>query len=443
MRVLLINPPISERFESTSTILPLGLAYIGTSLLRSGASVEVFDISLNKINKRNVIQKLEEQIHSYDWVGITGLINGYTYINWLCKTIKTIRNNIPVVLGGAICNANIEILLRSTDADICCIGDGEDIVLDLLKVFNNEMNISDVSGIAYKKDNNVYFTTPRTLEDNLMKYDYPSWELFDIEKYSNSKGILNIKPVIHLIGSRGCPYLCKFCSTSNKNIRRRNIESIVNEIEILYKKYNIKHFEFTDELFIINDESAVGFCNSLMERKLNISWWGLGRVNILDKLSIDKLQIFKKSGCHWMGIGVESGSQKILDLMNKGITIEQANSVIKKLRSCGIMPAPSFIIGYPGETRETIRDTIDFCKYNMLPYLRFNYLMPLPGTKVYDEAISLGFIKDEIEYWKKLENPFHEHIIINMTDIPTMELIKLKNKGEEEVLNYYECNNNI
>ena len=437
MKVLLINPHVSDKYDLGTNIIPLGLAYVGTALERAGKDIEVLDIFINRLSMDEVKRKLEELLFSSTWVGITGIINGFNYIQWLCRLIKKIKPDVPIVLGGPICTPNPNLLLKSVEADICCIGDGEETIMELSRVFDQDMNILDVKGIFFKEGGKLHNNGARSLEKNLKYYDFPAWDLFDVQRYLKSPGILKSKPAMHLIGSRGCPFACRFCSTSNKTIRRRTAESVVQEIEILYAKYNIDHFEFVDEFFFFNEKSLVDFCDTLLKKEIKITWFALGRANVVDKFSIESLQLLKKSGCNWMGMGVESGSQKILDAMNKGITVEVSASVIKKLRDCGIMPACSFIIGYPGETEDTIRETIEFCKDNLFPSVRFNYLTPIPGSPVYEEALKKGFIKDEIEYWKAIETPFHERLIVNMTSMPEDELVKHKINGEQEVKDSY------
>jgi radical SAM superfamily enzyme YgiQ (UPF0313 family) len=437
MKILLINPHVSDKYDLGTNIIPLGLAYVGTALELAGKDIEVLDIFVNKLSKDAVKRRLEELLSVPIWIGITGIINGFNYIQWLCSLIKEIKPEVPIVLGGPICTPNTNLLLKSVEADICCVGDGEETMRELSKVFDRDMDILDVKGIVFKKDGEIHSNGQRSLEKNLSKYDFPAWNLFDIKRYLKLPGILKSKPAIHLIGSRGCPFGCRFCSTSNKTVRRRTVESVVQEIKTLHAKYGIDHFEFADEFFLFNEKSIVDFCNALLKIELKITWFALGRVSVVNKLSTESLQLLKRSGCHWMGFGVESGSQRILDAMNKGITIEESTSAIKKLRNCGIFPACSFIIGYPGETEDTIRETIEFCKSNLLPSVRFNYLTPLPGSEVYEDALKKGFIKNEIEYWKAIEAPFHDGIVINMTSIPEDELVKLKINGEQEVKDSY------
>ncbi|MHC4617671.1 MAG: B12-binding domain-containing radical SAM protein [Planctomycetota bacterium] len=439
MKCLLINPPISDSNDPRQTFpvaFPHGLGYVATALAKAGIEVEVLDIYIHKMSKAQVTQKLGEVLPRVDFVGISGIINGFRYIRWLVLSIKACHPQVPVVLGGSICGPNPELLLGSTDVDICCIGEGEETAVDIARVIAGDMKPEQVLGIAYRQRDKVVITPPRPLENNLARFDFPHWKAFDMEKYVTAPPTIAAsrhKRNMTMVGTRGCPYHCHFCSPGlGRKVRTRPIQSILDELGMLVDRYGIEHFEFVDELFFINEDFTRAFCSQLIDAGLSLTWRALGRVNILHRFSEGTFALIKESGCHWMGFGMESGSQKILDRMNKGITPEQTENVIRKTRKAGIRFSGNFIFGYPGETRETIRETVEFCKRNQIYKRDFTYACPLPGSRLYDECVETGLIKDQVAYWEQLDRKLTS-FIINLTEFSDQELQDLKDEALREI----------
>jgi radical SAM superfamily enzyme YgiQ (UPF0313 family) len=437
MKCLLIHPPITDnRKWDLAPCFPHGLGYVAGALRKAEIEVYILDIFINKMSKDEVISILQEKLLYFDWVGISGIINGYKYIRWLTAEIKKLAPNIPVVLGGSICSPNPRLLLESIDADICCIGEGEETVVDITGIISGRVKPKNVPGIAYKKEGSVYINSTRPFQENLEQYDFPYWEAFDMEKYITSYTISPIsrgKRKMNIIGSRGCPYNCHFCSPNfGRKIRVRPVKSVIDELSILVERYGVEHFEFSDELFFLNEEFTVEFCEKLITADLNLTYRALGRANIFDKFSLDTFLLMKKSGCVWIAFGMESGSQKMLDLMNKNVKLEQIERVIRKIRKCGIKFSGNFILGYPGETRETLKETIEFCKKNVIPPPKFTFACPLPGSALYDDCIKKGLIKDEIEYWEKIDGTLWD-LVINLTEFSDEELYRLREGTVSEI----------
>ena len=437
MKCLLINPPVSEEYDIGNCFFPIGLGHIVASLQRAGIQTDILDISIDSLSREQVIQRLKEQLPGCSWVGITGIINGYKYIRWLASQIRSIDPKMIIVLGGSICSPDPKLLLQSTEVDICCIGEGEETVIDIAQLIEGDKAADTVKGIAYKKNGQPVVTERRPLQDNLDELDFPKWEVFNMQKYLSQRIIvLNKSRSMNLIGGRGCPYHCRFCSPNLGRIfRYRSVDSVFGELWTLIEQYGVEHFEFSDELFLMREEFAKDLCKRIIENKFNITWRALGRVNILHRFSDETLKLLKESGCNWIGFGMESGSQKILDLMNKAIKIEHSELAIKRLRSAGIKVSGTFIIGYPGETENTVRETVEFCKRNLLPIWAFTICCPLPGTELYDDCLQKKLITDEIAFWERIDAPLTE-LILNLTDFSDDKLLQLKKNAEEEINTY-------
>jgi radical SAM superfamily enzyme YgiQ (UPF0313 family) len=214
-------------------------------------------------------------------------------------------------------------------------------------------------------------------------------------------------------------------------VRFRSIDNIIEEIQTLIKKYNVRHFDFQDELFTLNDKRVIEFCDRILKEKIKISWRCLGRANLA---KLDVLKKMKKAGCHWIGYGIESGSPKMLEVMDKKINIKQAKKAIELTRQAGITPSATFIVGMPGETKETIKETVKFCKEAQIFNTLF-FVVPYPGTFLYSELKNKNQIDDEEKFVLKMGQDA-TNLLFNLTDLPDEKLITYKKEAEEEIKNF-------
>ncbi len=428
MRILLIFPPVDTSLPTKGSF-PLGLGYISSILLDMGCSVDILDININQFTRSQVVKKIKE-LKGYDLIGITGMVTIYGYIKWLTGIIKESLPGIPLVVGGTVASAMPELFLQKTRADIVCIGEGEETVKELIAAIHEKRNLESVKGIYFKRGERIIKNPHRELINNLDSIPFPAWHLFQTKKYIKHHYIVNCPSnSMNLIAGRGCPYSCTFCYRNfGRTVRYRSVENIIEEIKTLKEKYKITHFEFQDELFTLNDKRVVEFCDRVLKEKLKITWRCLGRANLAN---YEILKLMKETGCHWLGYGIESGSQRMLDSMNKKITVAEAKKAIRLTRKAGINVSATFMIGMPGETRETIRETVEFCKETEIFNVPF-FTAPYPGTFLYQSLKSKGFIDDEESFILKMGKDV-TNLLINLTDIPDDELILLKKEAEEEI----------
>lgn len=430
MKILLINPPI--RLHDIPRNFPLGLGYIAAVLLKEGYRVNVLDINAERLDKEQVIEKIDD----YDIFGIGGLVTTYNYVTWLINEIKKQQEG-KIVVGGGLSVIN-ELMLKK-GADIVVNKEGELTIVDLL---NNLDNLKSVKGIHYKnKNGKIIRNKERELIQNLDEIPFPAWHLFPVETYirATSQGSSSLRKMNILFG-RGCPYGCKFCwHNFGRNTRLRSVDNVIEEMKILIKNYGIQYFAFVDEQFTVNKNKVFEFCEKV--KGLNVKWGCMSRVNTVSE---DIINTMKKSGCNFITFGIESGSQSMLNNMNKGTTVEQGIKALKITQKAGIRTHASFIVGTPGETPETIWETVKFCKKVKLKLrVELYFMLPFPGTEMWNYAISKGLIKNEEEFIKKLGEA--KDFKINLTDMSDEELIRLKNEAEKKcqpnfidwVLNYY------
>ena len=428
---------IKELFQP---IFPYGLAHVATSLLNSHYDVEIFDIYAHRWNRNEVLEKIK----SFDCeiIGITAMSTQYSYVKWMVEQLKKVTD-ATIILGGLLATYSSDIVLNNTGVDVCVIGEGETTIVDLLDNINN---LGCVAGIAYKDNWKIVRTEFREYVQDIDTLPRPAYDLFPMDVYTKTKFYvhdpttkifkrrLSFKTMGVLTG-RGCPYNCRFCSKSFEGLRLRSVDSIVEEIKYLKQNYGIEGVHFIDELFVVNRKRALELLRKLSA--LDLKWDGQARVNTVD---YDLLVEMKKAGCVAIGLGIESGSNEILKNMNKRITVEQSEQALRNVQKAGLHVKVQLILGYPGENKKTIYETVDFFKRVKHPARRFSLLLPLPGSDVYDEALKKGLIQDEEKYLSQVYDGYGASrypVFINFTQLTTGEIYRLKREAEKAMEKNY------
>ncbi|TBR14791.1 radical SAM protein [bacterium] len=444
MKVLLINPPIRE--WAKPNVFPSGLGYIVSVLVREGHTVEVLDINAHRWNRVEVEEKIKNA--KFDVAGIGGIVTTYKYVKWLSGVLKKHHPQKKIIVGGSVGTSISKIMLDNNPVDIICLGEGEETTRELFGALDNG-DLSKVKGIMYKDDSGKIFKNDtRQPIKNLDSIHLPAWDYFPMDIYlKNPVGAPNRNKWIdgssqtsdllsmNLFATRGCPYKCIYCyhDFMGQGYRQRSAENVIKEIQILYEKYKVPYFHFIDDEFVMNKDFVYDFCKLLktFSNKIGekITWGCTGRVNLMTE---DLIIAMADAGCVLIGYGIESGSQKILDLINKQVTVEQAKKAILLTKKHLGWADCSFMIGYPGETRQTIQETVDFCKdLGLTPEVIF-FLTPYPGTELYRMALEQGKIKDEEEYILGLGEQ-GEKIRVNFTDFTDKELYDIQSEMVQEL----------
>jgi radical SAM superfamily enzyme YgiQ (UPF0313 family) len=423
--VLLINPPLRE--DSPPASFPLGLAYVARVLDDAGFGVRVLDIDGLRLDKQKVLSRLKKALPHCDAVGIGAIITSYSYIKWITRKIKEINPDVKIIIGGGITASVPDLLLNKTDSDILVIWEAEMTMVDLMK--NIDKDLSKVEGIVFKKDGNIIRTPNRELIKNMDDIKFPLWEKFPVKKYLKDLASYYHKyeSAMTISTVRGCPYRCTYCFRTFHGLptRFRSARSIVDEMKELKRRYDVQLILFADDLFIAHRPRVFEFCKLLKKEKLGMKWMISARVNLLDR---KLLRTMRSAGCVRMMFGVESGSDRILKEMNKCITAEQARNAIIMSKEEGFVVCPTFMVGMPGETKETFRETIDFCKSLGLA-AKFFYTCPYPGTDLWKKVKHK--IPDEEKFIMQLGDA--KDFTINLTEMSDAELIQMKEDGERDL----------
>jgi radical SAM superfamily enzyme YgiQ (UPF0313 family) len=380
LRVCLVSPPYESDVKSVVGVSssPIGLAYLA-SVLRDRHDVKVLDANVLGYSLDDVRRELKEFYP--DVVGITSVTPSIYQAYQVAKIAKDVREDCKVVVGGPHATFLPDQTLKECRyIDIIVRSEGEETIRELAEAFEKG-GWERVKGITFRKGDCIVSNDLRPLIKDIDEIPFPSWDLLPMDKYQFCG-----QRYAFMLTSRGCPFNCSFCASSRLFggfWRGRSPENVVEEIRILHEKFGIRNIEFADDTFTLNQKRVERICEEIVGEGLDISWGASSRVDTLSRGLVEKM---RKAGCWIIFLGIESGSQKILDAVGKRITIEQARRAVKIVKEAGIQVLGSFIIGFLQDTMETINETIRFAKTLNLDYAEFSILTPYPGTPIYEHA---------------------------------------------------------
>ncbi len=401
MRILLIQPPPRKLVSEDIVVPPLGIAYLAAVLEKEGHKVSIIDAFAEGLDLRSLEARIKKA--TPDLVGITGMT---PVIDNAFRTARICgRYAKYVVIGGPhVSVVGKRIFEQGPDIDYAIQGEGEISFPSLLNAIERNKDIKNVPGLITRDFENP----PAQFIDNLDSLPFPARHLLPNERY---KYILAEGRVTTMFTSRGCPYHCIFCDKAvfGSKWRGRSASNVLDEVEYVVKDFSINSIIFYDDLFTLKKERVKEICQGILERGLEIEWKCEGRVNIVDE---ESLGLMKKAGCSMIAYGVESGNQKGLDYLNKGTNVGQIRKAFELTRNAGIKPMAYFILGIPVETYEDELGTIEFAKEIRPAYAQFSILSPTPGTRLYDNAIEMGWYR-EVDAQNPMDKDIKRPAIIN------------------------------
>ena len=391
MKFLLIRPGDREKkyqhlICSPLSHPPLGLLYLGAVLENDGHKVEVLDYYAEDISKK----QLDNYLKSSDAVGMTVYTSSYKFVADISKMIKELNPEILLIIGGPHCTfLQKKSLLDFPEADFSVIGEGEQVILDIVKFLQGNKKLSEIHGIYYRDKNSIKSGKPLKVIDNLDNLLYPARHL--VEKYDYgtfSFGYTLRKRVTSMITTKGCPFHCRFCSRYGNFIkewgfRMRTAENIVNEIKELNGKYS--SVMIVDDNFLADNKRAHKIFDMVLESEINMDFLIEGaRVDTADEELYMKM---KKAGVKFIHYGIESGNQDVLDFYNKKTTLQQIRKSTALAKKMNFFIAASFIIGAPIETRKHVENTIKFACSLPIDLANFSPLVYIMGSSLWVEAV--------------------------------------------------------
>ena len=387
----------TKRPDNTSA--PVGLCYIKSYLLSKRIKSKIVD--LENTSKTRFLRMMRKD--RPDIVGVSCFTDNRIYAFEVARMVKKVNPEAVVVLGAHHASAMYEQILDNVpEVDIIAIGEGELTFHDIVRTVRKRGDLNKVDGIAFRNDGKIVVTKKREPMMNLDKLPFPNYEDLNIRMYKwkfNGRNVTNYD----IVTSRGCPYACTYCSSSSfwgHRWRFRSPKNVVDEIQQINKKYGIKHFRIVDDNFTAGKQRAIDICKLIIKRGLKINFWVQGRVPSLANED-EYAQWLKKAGCYLIAFGIESGSQKILNKINKKQTVQQIIDACRTCKKAGIKINAYFMVGNVGEDWKTIRESMDVIKKIKPDEIGVSIMQIYPDAKIVEQT---SVICDD-KYWLSSKRP--------------------------------------
>lgn len=371
--------------------MPQGIANLAAVLEQAGHTVVVLDPCPKKLRFEEIVEWIKKE--NPDILGISAIThaakNGYK----VADMIKKEAPGLFVMMGGPHCTVFPEKAMQDCSSlDAVVIGETEERIVSIVEAVRDKSGLDKIKGLLYRSPANgeIVNTGAPDIQINLDKFPFPARHLFNRDLYTPYPDQIKTGPVTNTMTSRGCTWRrCQFCFEGGKHMplyRRRSPENVIAELREI-KKIGFNSVVFWDDNFCASEHWVKKFCDLLKQEKLDLSWSCNARV---DTLSETMLQHIKSAGCFTVYIGFESGVQETLNKIQKGTTLEQARQAVANCRKAGIEVRGSFILGFPWDTPELVRQSIKFAKELDLSFVKFMLFTPEYGTGLYDVAMNIG-----------------------------------------------------
>jgi len=423
---------------------PLGLLYISGYLWSKNIANDVFDSTFysKEAQLAFIVEKKPEVVAIY-----TNLMTKIEVVK-LIKILKTETYGFPtIILGGPDVSYNIDNYL-STGADFLIIGEGEETTFELYQAIQNQTDLSVVNGIAYLENENLVKTSARTKFRELDDLPLPNRDAIPNEKYLKTWKNNHGESSMTISTQRGCPYTCKWCSTAvyGQSYRRRPPHLVAQEMKMLKDKYNPDAIWFVDDVFTISHKWLTAFHEEVVKQNAQIRFECITRA---ERLNEEILKLLKEAGCFRIWIGAESGSQKVIDLMDRRVDVNHVKKMIQHTNALGIETGTFVMVGYPGEDEKDISETIQYLKEANPTHYTITIAYPIKGTSLYDEIEKDILVKPnweqstdrEIDFKRNYPRKYYDYAVskvvnevefhreLNRSDRSSLKVLKLKTKS--------------
>lgn len=387
-----------DDFYSVSYNHPMTLCLLA-AMVKDIVDVKIIDANFYDLS----IEEFKKEVSEYDpdVVGISLLTSEYAIVlDIAAGIVKSINRNTIVIAGGVHVTTSFETVISNPDIDYACRGEGEYLLRDLLLSLSGECALPE-KGLVYMNNGEIVAQEKIIVQD-LTTLPMPDYSFVNLNDYIHEQPRIgpNRHPTLpgtHIHVTRGCPCRCCFCQVehiSGKTIRWRDPVDVVDELQFLKENYNIKSFTFEDDNTFFTVDKAKQLLRELITRNLDLEW----RCGALALFALDKelIDLMEKSGCKIACVSVESGCKRVLkEIVKKPIkNLDEVPDIIQMLKNAGILVKASFVIGFPGETWEEIRETVRFAENCNADYVVFFNAVPLPGTPLYEQCRKLDLLID-------------------------------------------------
>lgn len=404
MKIILIHSPVDTEKtlgkikKLNPSIPPTGIAYLASYLRENEIEVAVLDAYKDNLTAEETVKKILEH-KGIDAAGFSVSTPGAPLAHKIAKLLKEKNPKITIIFGGVHPTLMPRETMLDASVDFIVKGEGEYTLLELLKKLENSKSRTDkrneelkqIKGICYRKNGEYTENSPREIIKDLDSLPFPAYDLFDLKNYTPPPHWDLGRPFVSMPILRGCPHNCTFCCLPlGKSPRVLSAARAVEQVEWMIKNFGVKAIMMSP--LFPGGKFGTDFCNKIIERGLHKKFSWLSEIRV-DYVNPELLILMKRAGCKRVAYGIESGVQKLLDNIKKGITLAQVERASRLAKEAKIEIIAYFIIGLPGETKEFTRQTIDFAKKIDPDFVKFNLAVPYPGTEMYNEAVRDGLLE--------------------------------------------------
>lgn len=450
-KFLFVNPPYERLQGLNIQSISLGLLQIATVLHRNGYHAKVYDADTsfsdslleystkNRANTHeNFISNLYHEKHEVwaelrqiikdenpDIIGVSVLTPAYNSVLKVISIVKQMRPDCTILVGGPhITITGQEMMMRNNNIDFAFSGEAEESILSFAKAYEDQGHFHNIKGLIFRNAHSIINNGPSARIEDLDSLPIPDRKLMVFSgRYSNAR-------LAGMISSRGCPYSCQFCASVpmwGRKVLCRSAQNLLEEIDYLVKDYSITSFYFWDDTFAMNKNLVREFCEGIVRKygKHRFRWALLTHIKTLDE---NVLSMLRNAGCHQLKVGVESGSDRILESIEKGIRTEDVRKAFRLIRKKCFLIHTFFMAGFPYETQEDLRKTIDFIKEIKPDSSNLCTFTPYPGTKLYNYAVEHNLLKKDLDYKIYEKIGHHSKMGYFASLIPRETYLKLLNE---------------
>jgi len=403
MKIVLINPPTGFSYNPELSIsYPLGLMYIAATLEEKGLAVKIIDFVSDQ-NVRHIEKVIAK--NNADIFGISVITDNRSMAFSIVNIIRRIHRNSRIVLGGIHPTLFYKQILNTIDVDAIFLGESELSFLRYVTEFNVAKNdLLNIPGVAFRDASGKIITTKSAWVECIDKIPKPAFHLIELDRYKNSVNEIDF----HMLTSRGCPFRCNFCSISaayKGHYRVHSVSRVIEEMMIIQSFKSQGRIMFHDDFFAVDTDRTRELCKGIIKKKIILKWTARFRVDRVDSAT---LRLMKESGCEAIFFGIETGSPKILEAMNKQFSFEDVKRAFALTKESGIKTICNIMLGYPGEDKDTLRETRDLLSIIKPDKVYFHPVVILPGTVLYNQCVEKGLIDDSFWIDPKNKVPLYD-----------------------------------
>jgi len=429
--IVLVDPPYDrvapgyEFVRHVSNRAPaLGLLHLAAMAREHGYDASIVESDAEGLDEDAVVRRIVERAPRY--VGITLFTVGVWASVKIAQGVKAALPDTTVIVGGPhVSSMGRETLERFDCFDLAVVGEGEWALVELLRALEGGGDLGAISGLIWREGDALRENPSRPIPQDLDDLPMPAWDLLPGFPEAYPPAIYDYPrgPVATIAASRGCPFHCKFCDTSTfgARVRAYSPAKVVEMIQHLNARWGVRHIMFVDDLFLASRTRVTDFCERLLATGLRITWTCTARV---DTVKPDILALMKRAGCWEISFGLETGSNELLVKMDKAARVERSELAVGWTHAAGIRTKGLFMLGYPGETPETIRATRDFVRRIPMDIMNLTKFTPYPGSPIY---VDLYGTKIRTDHWKKMNG-------MNFVFTPEGMTIEQLDRGYQKLL---------